>query len=206
MAPNETPTGELQYVFGYGSLVARADPAPAGDRKAMCHLRGYRRLWNVAMDNAVDLCGYKYYVETDTGARPRVFVAFLNIVPASGERVNGRLVEVSADDLAQFDARERNYARVDVSPGIEADVNGIVWAYAGTREARQRFELGMRTGRAVISEEYYRSVRQYFAAVDERGLAEFDELTEPPPCPLVELTRRELATNATDRLLPIRDP
>jgi cation transport regulator ChaC len=193
MAPKETPTDRLQYVFGYGSLLERADRAAAGDRRAMCHLRGYRRLWNVAMNNAVDLCDYKYYVETGTDVRPRVFVAFLNIVPAGGARVNGTLVEVSSADLAELDGRERNYARVDVSPGIDADVNGIVWAYTGTRAARQRFALGMRTGRAVISEEYYQRVRQAFAAVEERGLAEFDELTEPPPCPVAALRRRELA-------------
>lgn len=204
MALAETPTDERQYVFGYGSLVERG-PAPGGAAPAMCYLRGYRRLWNVAMNNAVDLRNYKYYVQTATGVRPAVFVTFLNIVPASGARVNGTLVEVSASDLTEVDKRERNYARVDVSRRIEADIDGIVWAYTGTREAMRRFELGMRTGRAVVSREYYDRVRRNLSAVEERGLPEFDELTEPAPCLVIELLMRKLPASGTDRCFPIGD-
>src|SRR3954452_9313466 len=75
-----------QFVFGYGSLVEALD---AGGRAA--HLDGYRRRWQVAMDNSRDLPGYKYYVDPRTGERPRVFVAFLDLAPDPRARVNGVL-------------------------------------------------------------------------------------------------------------------
>ena len=59
------------YVFGYGSLVALPDAVPA-------RLRGYRRVWGVAMDNTVATPGYKVY-ENPEGARPAVAVAFLDL-------------------------------------------------------------------------------------------------------------------------------
>ncbi len=62
------------YVFGYGSLVAEGEG---------CHvavLRGYRRVWGVAMDNSVDLPGYKCYRLRADLSRPAVFVAFVDVV------------------------------------------------------------------------------------------------------------------------------
>ena len=43
----------MARVFGYGSLVA--------DGAQPCELRGFRRFWGVAMDNRVDLPGYKHF-------------------------------------------------------------------------------------------------------------------------------------------------
>jgi hypothetical protein len=110
-------------VFGYGSL------ATPGQRQAVLH--GYRRVWNVAMDNTRDLPGYKYYVDAETGERPAVMVAFVNIEPHDGSEVKGSLIEV--DDLAALDARERNYQRIRV------DVGEPAWTYVGTEEAKRRF-------------------------------------------------------------------
>jgi len=109
----------MAFVFGYGSLM--------GDGSKRAHLRGFRRVWNVAMDNRVTIPGYKYYVDPD-GSRPAVYVTFLNLVP--GEGVDGVVVDA---DLDVLDARERNYARVDVSDAI--DVPGPVYAYLGLAEA-----------------------------------------------------------------------
>jgi hypothetical protein len=99
----------------------------------LCELAGYRREWSVAMDNGVDLPGYKCFVDPRTGARPDVFVAFLNISPAPGARVNGGLIEVSDDELAAFDRRERNYARVDVSDGVLGAAGRPIWARSSGR-------------------------------------------------------------------------
>src|SRR4051794_25328348 len=63
----------MQYVFGYGSLAADLP----GSHAAV--LRGRRRGWGVAMDNAVDVPGYKHYRLRRDGSRPRVFVAFLDL-------------------------------------------------------------------------------------------------------------------------------
>jgi hypothetical protein len=150
-------------VFGYGSLVPGARGAPA-------RLRGYRRAWNVAMDNRVTIQGYKYYVDPE-GNRPDVVVTFLNLVP--GEGVDGVVFEA---DPAELDARERQYERVDVTHAL-ADVPGPVFAYIGRPEAVARFEAAHREGRAVAQRSYVEAVR---------GIA------PPPSFPVLDLTRVDL--------------
>jgi len=113
-------------VFGYGSLVAgRGLPA---------RLSGWSRRWGVAMDNAVDLPGYKCYVDAD-GLRPSLCVAFLDVAEDGGGAVEGVCVPVDADALARLDARERNYARDDVSGGLVA-ADGAPVPGGPTRAAR----------------------------------------------------------------------
>ena len=56
------------HVLAYGSLAVATSGTPAV-------LHGHRRRWGVAMDNAVDLPGYKAYVDPATGERPAVHVA-----------------------------------------------------------------------------------------------------------------------------------
>src|SRR4051794_20405529 len=114
----------MALVFGYGSLT--------GHSSKRAHLRGFRRAWNVAMDNRLTIPGYKYYVTSD-GSRPAVYVTFLNLVPGDG--VDGVVIDA---DVNELDARERNYARVDVSDAIDAP--GPVYAYLGLAEAVERFE------------------------------------------------------------------
>ena len=52
----------MSWLFGYGSLL------PAGESRP-CDLTGWQRSWGVAMDNSVDLPGYKHFVTPD-GERP----------------------------------------------------------------------------------------------------------------------------------------
>ena len=83
-------------MFAYGSLAER--PASRAE------LRGYRRRFDVAMDNSVDLPGYKYYVDEASGERPEVFVAFVDLVPDDAAAVNGVVFEVDGDgELERFD-------------------------------------------------------------------------------------------------------
>ena len=156
--------GRMAFVFGYGSL-ARDGGMPA-------HLRGYRRAWNVAMDNQVTLPRYKYYLDAE-GRRPDVFVTFLNLVPGDG--VDGLVIEVGSLDA--LDARERNYQRVDVTPLVEGAPGGPVWAYVGSKAGRGRFEAGHRKGRAVVARGYLETVRS---------------LARPPDLPVLDLTRVDL--------------
>lgn len=194
-------------MFGYGSLVARRDGEPDagpgrrdGDRDAgpgrLAHLSGYRRAWSVAMDNGVEIPGYKCYVDPVTGRRPDVFVAFLNITPSPGSLVNGTLSEVSTGELADLDRRERNYARIDVTEDVTdgggGAIGGTVWCYVGTPEARERFARGSGGGRVVIQADYHARVRRAFADAAPGGLREFDRLTAPPTCPIIGLRRVDL--------------
>ena len=158
----------VQHVFAYGSLAARPDARPA-------RLDGFRRTWGVAMDNRIDLAGYKFYVDPATGERPAVAVAFLDLEEAPGESVAGSLVPVSADDLPGLDARERNYERHDVSNRF-GDGAGRVWAYLGRPDSRARLRRALACERAVV----------------QRAYLELCGVTEEPPCPVRDLVRVNL--------------
>jgi hypothetical protein len=167
----------MPLVFGYGSLNAEAATRPA-------ELTGWRRTWGVAMDNTVDLPGYKHYVDEATGERPAVFVAFLDIEPAVGETVPGAVFAVDDARLAELDARERNYARVDVVTSA-----GPAVAYAGLPEARERRRRGVAEGRCLGPRRYHDEVRAGFERLTPGGGARFDEKTGPLPGPLADLRR-----------------
>lgn len=182
-----------QYVFGYGSLAALAAPALSRDRNPdgfLADLPGFTRTWGVAMDNRVDLPGYKFYVDAVTGERPQTHVAFLDVQCCPGESVNGVCMPVKSDDLRRLDARERNYARVDVSSRF-AGVRGTVWAYQGRPEARDRCEHAAIDGRLVIHAGYLRRVRAGFARLGDRELDRFTPSTTLG-IETVELERREI--------------
>lgn len=156
-----------QFVFGYGSLAAeRAGVAAV--------LRGYRRVWGVAMENARDLPGYKHYLLRSDGSRPDVFVAFVDLRPQPGCSVTGRCVPVDDEALAALDLRERNYRRADVTTDVDAAPPGTVWAYLGSEPARSRFETGRRRGGAVVSRDYLELVRAGVTALGPGELEEFD--------------------------------
>jgi cation transport regulator ChaC len=182
-----------QYVFAYGSLVGPGD-GPGGEGLAPEQLepalvQGYRRTWNVAMDNSRSIPGYKQYLDPATGESPHGFVVFLNIVADDGARVNGALVEVSARQLVALDRRERNYERIEVSGQLVSAVAGTVWTYVGCAEAIARFERGQRGNRAMINRSYLEAVKRGFSALGEEAAAQFEALTDPPPCPVVALRR-----------------
>jgi cation transport regulator ChaC len=167
------------FVFGYGSLLRHAGGIP-------CHLLGHRRAWNVAMDNRRTIPGYKYYVDPDTGERPAVHVAFLNIYAGPDGRVNGAAFPVTPEALEELDRRERNYDRVEVTPLLDVDLAGTVWTYLGSDAARERFEAGT----AVVSQDYFDRIRGDFAAAG--GLEAFERSTDRLTVPLRRLTRVDL--------------
>jgi gamma-glutamylcyclotransferase (GGCT)/AIG2-like uncharacterized protein YtfP len=138
-----------ERVFGYGSLAAEMGGVP-------CRLRDHRCHWGVAMDNREVIPGYKVYLDPETGERPAVHVAYLSITPERGAHVDGCVFEVTGDQLAALDRRERNYDRRDVSDLV--DVDGPVWAYLGSAAGRRRLEHGRRRGTAVIAHGYLEKV------------------------------------------------
>ena len=104
------------------------------------------------MDNTDDVPGYKYFLAPD-GTRPRVFVAFLDLVPEPGATVNGVCSPVDPRLLDELDARERNYRRVDVTEQIAAPL-GRTWAYAGSPGGRARFADGIAAAACVVGADY----------------------------------------------------
>ena len=124
----------VDWLFAYGSLL----PAGGGalpDGAVPANLVGWRRSWAVAMDNSVDLPGYKHYVTPD-GRRPAVMVCYLDIAEHPGGVVNGVALAVGGDELPALDDRERNYERRDVTGQLDVALDGRVWAYTGTRAGR----------------------------------------------------------------------
>jgi gamma-glutamyl AIG2-like cyclotransferase len=173
------------YIFGYASLVA----APSVARAV---LRGHRRVWGVAMDNAVEVPGYKVYALPD-GTRPPLAVAFLDLEEADGAEVEGALLAVDAPGLAALDARERQYERVDVTPLIDPAPGAPVWTYTGRAPGRARVAAGRAgTAAVAIQRSYLEQVQAAFAALGGDALARYRASTEPPPFPVLDLTRIDL--------------
>lgn len=188
-------TQSQQFVFGYGSLTELVQqPTRAIDTRGfIADLSGYRRSWNVAMDNSESIRGYKYY-EDIKGERPEVFVAFLNIVEAPDSQVNGVCVPVSNARLKMLDQRERNYRRIDVTDRLGAKLEGRVWAYVGTDEAEQRALEGASCGRLLVQEEYIENVENGFRGLGDEEMKKYKSSTEsiPEDSKVEVLVRRDL--------------
>jgi hypothetical protein len=168
-------------VFGYGSLVS--------DAGTVTQVMGFRRCWGVAMDNTETIPGYKYYLDED-GARPDVFVAFLDVQPDPTGSVNGCCTPVTPEDLRRLDDRERNYDRVEVTHAIE-DSLGRTWTYVGSSAGRRRLSRGRKTSRAVISREYLDRVEAGFRALGPNEYAIFRASSDLDGLPIRDLVRIE---------------
>lgn len=168
-----------QYVFGYASLAAARRGVPA-------RLEGYRRVWGVAMDNRVDVPGYKSYRRFSDDSRPDVHVAFLDIVEQPGGAIEGLLLGVDDVSLLALDERERNYDRIDVTAAVP-EAPGRIWTYRGSDQGRRRLRAGLRDNRAVVDVEYVRAVRATFIA-----LGVDDDPAPGAELPLMSLRRVDL--------------
>lgn len=185
---------EPEFVFGYASLSAllAAPPTRAPDpRGYVTDLRGARRRFGVAADNALAIPGYKRYRAAD-GSYPPVHVAFLNLEDDGGAgAVNGVCLPADAATLAALDRRERNYVRVEVTERIAAPL-GRTWAYVGSPEGRARLADGRARGSAVVTREYRALVLAGFAALGEEELARFHASSDLGGLPVRELERVDL--------------
>jgi hypothetical protein len=139
------------------------------------------------MDNTRDIPGYKYYVDAQTGERPPVFVAFLDLEPDADTTVNGVVFPVTEERLAELDARERSYERREVAPGT--------WAYFGRPEPKERASRD----NVVVQRAYLESVRDGFARLGPEQLARFESSTDDPPVPIRDLRRIDLTLSGQIR-------
>jgi cation transport regulator ChaC len=162
----------LTFVFAYGSLAADRGGVP-------CRLRDHRRCWDVAMDNRETIPGYKVYLDPETGEQPPVSVAYLSIVPAADECVEGVAFAVTDEELAALDRRERNYDRREVTHLIEGDLGDRVWAYFGSADGRRRLADARRGGTGVVARGYLEKVPAAIAVPDD--------------LPVVPLLRRDVS-------------
>jgi len=201
------------FIFGYGSLVsprnlerflAKRSLKPREVQQG--RISGFRRVWNVAMDNTKDLPGYKFYRDAATGERPACFVTFLNIEPcAPGDSVNGVAFEIPHEVLPHFDRRERNYERIDVTQAFVPAVDGRVWAYIARDDGLERYRTGVAAGRAVVDTQYYKEVEQAFRDLGSEAYARFIASTLPPAVKLRDLVRHDIPEAAPQTGSPAQD-
>lgn len=182
----------IAYVFGYASLVALEDAEALPGR-----LRGYRRCWGVAMNNWEGGDGAKHWLDRESGERPRIRVAYLDLYEQEGSSANGLALPVDADRLAELDAREINYQRIDVTGVFESTTAAEgsagagaatgratrVFTYTGLPAARERCRRGAAEGNAFVSRDYAAGVRLAFERLGVDALAEYKRTTDPLPFP-----------------------
>jgi hypothetical protein len=174
-----------QFVLGYGSLAAEHGGCP------IAVLHGWRRVWGAAMDNSIDVPGYKSYRLRSDGSRPAAFVCFLDIEPDPAGAVTGVCMPVDEPGLRELDDRERNYDRVDVSAQV-ASAPGRVWAYVGSAAGRARLREGLASGRAVISRDYRDAALTAIAAIAPGEAAEMRRASTEGGLAVVSLQRIDL--------------
>ncbi len=190
------------FVFGYGSLMnldklkkyLGRDLTFELDFK-ICGLRNFRRCWNIAMDNSLNLPNYKYYIEVETGNRPESFITFINIRPNQGKAISGILFRVSHQDLKKLDRRERNYQRIDVTKRIEEQVEGKVWTYIGLKEAEQRYEQGLKQNKGMIAQDYIDSIHYAYGSWGQEIWSNYVATTDRPKVPTLNLKRYQVKGN-----------
>jgi len=174
----------MQFVFAYGSLAADL----RGSHPAV--LRGRRRDWGAAMDNRLDVPGYKHYRLRADGSRPDVCVAFLDLFDDPAACTHGLCVPVDDAQLPAIDQRERNYERIDVTSAV-TPARGTVWAYVGSATTRRRLRRARATGTAVVSRDYLERTRAAFAALGPAALADFETSAAVGDLPVWDLQRFE---------------
>ncbi|HKB50351.1 MAG TPA: gamma-glutamylcyclotransferase family protein [Solirubrobacterales bacterium] len=180
------PSSSVAYVFGYASLVALPEQLAVEDAEhepLPGWLRGFRRYWGAAMNNWEGGDAVKHFLDRETGERPRIRVAYLDVEPSEGSTVNGIAIPVDAERLATLDAREINYSRVDVTAAFDRPLAGRVFTYVGLGAARERCREGVAEGNAYVSRDYLAGVRRAFEQLAPDALAEFDRATDPLPFP-----------------------
>jgi len=182
------------YIFGYGSLVDIKSlkiflgrDRLSSDDWQFYRLSSYRRIWNVAMDNQVDLPGYKYYIDPKTQIRPDVSVTFLNVYLQPESSIDGLLFQVSPNELKHVDRRERNYSRIDVSDKVNIAVDGKVWLYCGLPKSVERHEKAYKENKAVIAKNYSELVFDAFKTHGQDAASYYMETTDNKNLPQKEL-------------------
>jgi hypothetical protein len=172
----------IAYVFGYGSLVELKEPLAFGGSlypPLPARLVDFRRTWGVAMNNWEATDAGKYFVDPESGLKPHIRVAHLDIEESAGAMVNGLAIPVDEKRLAEFDVREVNYLRIDVSAAFRLAIPHQVFAYRGTDEARERCRLDIAGAEVQVSRGYVSRIREAFAAMGPTELEEYERTTGP---------------------------
>jgi hypothetical protein len=180
-------------VFGYGSLVEFKQPFVTAGRVFPAvpgRLCGFWRFWGAAMNNWEATDAEKHFVDPESGLKPRIKVAYLDIAEREGSTVNGLAIPVDARRLAELDLREVNYSRIDVSSAFVPAISHRVFTYVGTDAARDRSRLETPDAAVHVSRQYVNRIKVAFSALGPDELAEYERRTEPLRFPERDLELR----------------
>ena len=183
--------GPIGYVFGYATIADANDHlvvrSASGLPPVYGHVRGFRRVWNAAVDNRAATTDHKHYVDPASGERPDVVVVTLNLERDEASSVNGIAVAVDESMLALFDRREHFLNRIEVGDRFSASEGLPVWAYTANPESLALYRSASAEGRAFIRQSYYERVLHTFRELGPEAWADFQRSTSPPDCPIADL-------------------
>ncbi len=120
----------------------------------------------------------KHYVDPATMERPDIYVAFANLRTAAAGNCIGVAIPVTPTSLREFDEREVNYRRIDVSSLLSPSPTRRAWTYVGLDEARDRFESGIRNQSVSIPTDYVSGIERGFSEAGPHVRAEYDASTD----------------------------
>jgi cation transport regulator ChaC len=148
----------MPWIFGYGSLIyskSRERTASSGEAIPI-RLRGWQRGWN--------------------GISEERGVTYLGVRRAAGANCNGVLVSVAAEELEEFDRRERGYRRdslspVDLAASERPIASGEAWIYVPHRP-------GSPSASCPIAQSYLDVVVAGCLGIDAEFAREFVRTTE----------------------------
>ena len=192
------PSGgdRVAWVFGYGSLVEPSSLARTigrvarlGDDMFPATLTGYGRRWNYGVGHVSGT-----WVRVDGSSVENGTIVALGLVESHDESVNGVLVSVTADELAEIARRERDYDRVDVADRVTTDPDGAmpegstVVTFVPRRSAVERYVDARDAGSAGIRDTYLDVVDAAFAALSDEQADIYRATTPSPDVPVVSVT------------------
>lgn len=159
------------YIFGYGSLAFSDDWAHKGARWGV--LPGYRRTWEVAIDNMSPRYDHKHYLFG--GTRARFAVATLGIYLDTKTELQGVFLPVTKEKIHLLDRRELLYRRIEVA----RKKNLPVWTYEPLPEMYATYRQNQ--GNVFLPESYLAACKRSF------DWKSFLESTDPLLCPSLPL-------------------
>jgi hypothetical protein len=130
----------------------------------------------------------KHFVDPESGLKPRLAVAYLDLEEAPGEAVNGLAIPVDPARLRELDAREINYERIEISDAFEPEIAHAVFVYLGSAAARRRAAAD--GGEIYASRQYVERIERAFTALGAGQLDEYQRSTEPLPFAVRDLEPR----------------
>ena len=209
-----------QYVFGYGSLIdinaleqylidkgldAKLAKKNASEAQ-LVKLKQFTRCWNVAMDNNLTIKDYKVYSDPIDNKQIDAYVTFMNIEPKqdTDEYVFGVIYEVNETILNVLDKRERNYFRTKLQANKFCTAkdepynnDGVIWTYIAMPDAIERYNEGIRTGKAIVNKEYLDSFESSLRNIDNEEFKYYLSTSTPEFSDIRETMIRDLKISKT---------